>query len=76
MEKKSEFSYKMALIPGLCDVYANGELKTNVQGRIVFIDSEASLSQLTGYEIGTFAATLGCKKVWQKDATGAWVPVA
>lgn len=74
MASANEFSFKMALIPGLCDVYANGELKTNVQSRIVFVDSEASLANIGNYEIGTFAATLGCEKVWQKTANG-WTPV-
>lgn len=66
---------KLALIPGTFDVLANGELKTNVQARLVFVPNQAGLASLPDYDPGTFAATFGLGTLWQKKADGSWAEV-
>lgn len=66
---------ELALIPGTYDYYANGELITNRQSRIVFVLSESQLAELPDYSPGTIAATFGLSEVWQKTPAGAWIEV-
>ncbi len=66
---------ELALIPGTYDYYANGELTTNCQSRIVFVLSQSQLAMLPDYAPGTIAATFGLSEIWQKTPAGLWIEV-
>lgn len=57
---------------GTHDSLLNGEIVKNIPDKMVYVSKQADLSNFADYPDGTFAATYGFKKLWQKKSGGTW----
>lgn len=60
------------MTPNTYDAVANGELLTNLEPRIVFVESAADLAVLTGYAPGAFAISYDLASIWACKPDGSW----
>ncbi len=57
------------------DYVSNGKIYKNSSMQMVLVSSENDLSLLDKYAPGTIAHTAGFASMWQKSASGEWIPV-
>ena len=57
------------------DYVSNGKIYKNSSMQMVLVSSENDLSLLDKYAPGTIAHTAGFTSMWQKSASGEWIPV-
>ena len=66
--------FPIYMAPGTYDAVVNGKLVTNLEPRLVFINSADDLEALTGYAPGAFAVTYDLASTWVCSPDGSWVP--
>lgn len=65
--------FPIYMTPGTYDAVVNGELVTNLEPRVVYVESQSDLTQLpAGYAPGTTAVTYDLASVWVKQPDGTW----
>lgn len=65
--------FPIYMAPSTYDAVADGELITNLEPRIVYVESQDDLAQLpAAYAPGATAVTYDLASVWVKKPDGTW----
>lgn len=65
--------FPIYMAPGTYDAVVNGKLITNLEPRIVYVESSSDLAALTGYAPGAVAVTYDLASMWVCSPDGSWV---
>lgn len=57
---------------GFHSVIEDGVVVNGIPDEMVYVTQESELASFAGKPAGTFAATYGFKKMWQKKPDGTW----
>ena len=72
MKKITPTNTVVDAVDGVTDYVKDGVLHKNAVMGNVMVESESDLANLTQYETGSIAYTVGYENIWQKDADGTW----
>ena len=70
--RNAEVQMDIVTSAGASDYVKDGEIKMNVSGLAVMVESSDDLANLTNYPPTTIAYTAGFGSMWQLDADGEW----